>query len=172
MTGTPRWRQFADAVLCRADPRVDRRIRELLNDDGQWRLVARLTPYDRRHLLTVHDRLVAAGYTDPDLLRAALLHDIGKADERARVGTPHRVLRVVLRRVWPGLLRWLATERKLSHRLYLAEHHAALGARAARQAGASERCCALIAAHEATSDATADRLLLALIAADSGAPLP
>src|SRR5690606_33059865 len=91
LPGTPRWRQFADALLCRPDPAIDRRMRQLLGDDRQWRLAARLTPYDRKHALAVHDRLVAGGYVDADLLRAALLHDVGKADERARVGTIHRV---------------------------------------------------------------------------------
>lgn len=170
LPGTPRWRQFADALLCRPDPAIDRRMRQLLGDDRQWRLAARLTPYDRKHALAVHDRLVAGGYVDADLLRAALLHDVGKADERARVGTIHRVLRVILRRLWPGLLRRLAS---VSHPLYLAEHHAALGTAAARRAGASERCCGLIAAHESSiEEAASDRLLLALIAADEGAPLP
>lgn len=171
-TGTPRWRQFAAALACRPDPRVDARIRVLLDDDRQWALVARLPAYDRRHALHVHDRLRAAGHVDPDLLRAALLHDVGKADARARVGVTHRVLRVILRWLHPSLPRRLATRHALSYRLFLAEHHAALGAEAAQHAGASERCCQLIARHELRIEDVDDRELRALIAADEGAELP
>jgi HD superfamily phosphodiesterase len=123
-------------------------------------------------VLGVHDRLLATGYSDPELLRAALLHDAGKADCRARVGITHRVLRVLLKRFAPGLLGRLATGRPRSHRLYLAEHHARLGAEAARHAGASERCCWLIANHERDVADVTDSELLALIAADEGTALP
>jgi hypothetical protein len=51
--------------------------------------------------------------------------------------------------------------------LYLARHHAALGARIAANAGASARCCELIARHE--GPAGDDGALAALMAADAQA---
>jgi putative nucleotidyltransferase with HDIG domain len=167
-----RWRQFSASLRCRPDPHTDGQLRRLLNDDGQWGLVARLPAFDRRHVLEVHTRLVESGYTDPDLLRAALLHDIGKAGERGRVGTPHRVVRVLLRRVHPELVGRIAARLSTSNGLYLAEHHATLGAEIARNAGVSARCCWLIEQHERCIESVSDPLLLALIAADEGKPIP
>jgi hypothetical protein len=142
-----------------------------LDDERQYALLIPLSPYDRAHHLEVYERLLSAGHADPDLLRASLLHDVGKADGRGRVRLQHRVARVVLRRVTPELLRRLGSRpSRMWHGLYLAENHAALGAQAACEAGASPRCCDLIAAHE--SEPPWDNpLLAALIAADEGLPL-
>jgi hypothetical protein len=130
------------------DPEVDSSIRTLLNAE-QWRLVQRLSPADRRHLLTVHRELVRQGFTDPHLLRAALLHDIGKADDRGRVTLAHRIMKVALRWSMPGVLSYMARENRgwLAHGLHLALHHPGLGANRARLTGASERTCWLIAHH-------------------------
>ena len=150
------------------DPAIDRQIRDLLDSEPQWRFVARLRPYDRAHLLAVYLRLIEAGERDPDLLRAALLHDIGKSNGRHRVGLADRTIKVVLKQIsvpsWkrissrPG---WLRTG------LYLAAHHAELGSKFAASAGASSRTIELIARHEDLHP-TGDRLLDALIAADGG----
>jgi putative nucleotidyltransferase with HDIG domain len=163
--------QFLHALRCRHDRGIDDRLRMLLDDERQWSLLARLAPYDRAHHLDVHERLVTAGFTDADLLRAALLHDVGKADERGRVRLQHRVARVILRRALPGPLRRIgARPSRIWHGMYLAENHAELGAHAAREAGASASCCELIAAHESEPPGS-DPALAALIAADEGLPL-
>jgi putative nucleotidyltransferase with HDIG domain len=163
--------QFLHALRCRRDRTVDDRLRMLLDNERQWSLLARLAPYDRDHHLEVYERLVAAGFTDADLLRAALLHDVGKADERGRVRLQHRVARVILRRALPSPLRRLgARPLRIWYGMYLAENHAELGARAAREAGASPRCCEFIAAHESEPPGN-DPELAALIAADEGLPL-
>lgn len=161
--------QFVSACTTRHDPAVDHELRLVLGDARQWSLLARLPHFDRAHHLQVHRRLVAAGHRDPDLLRAALLHDIGKADERGRVLLVHRVARVLLRSVWPGAMARIANQEGswLTHGLYLAEHHARLGAELAGEAGASERCCRLILLHDGR-DAQADADLAALAAADEG----
>jgi putative nucleotidyltransferase with HDIG domain len=154
-------------LRARPDPAVDAELRQLLGSEAQWRLLARLAPFDRAHHLCVYHTLFAAGQRDPDLLRAALLHDVGKADEHGHVRAVHRAASVVLRRLAPAALRWLTARDRRGplHGLYLARQHAALGAALARAAGVSERCCALIAHHE-DEQALDDPALAALVAAD------
>ena len=140
--------QFLRQVRRGPDPAIDAALRALLTDE-QWRLVQRLTPADRRHLLAVHAELVRDGWRDPDLLRAALLHDVGKAGNLRRVGLSHRVANVLLNAFAPSLLARMADpdDRGWRQGLYLARHHAALGAEMARTAGVSERTSWLIAHH-------------------------
>lgn len=146
------WRvmQFRRALFHRRDADGDQRLRMVVQNEEQWRLLARLSSFDRAHHLQVRDALVAAGYNDPDLLLAAALHDVGKADEHGRVYLLHRVLNVVARRVAPGVAEKLARKggNWLTHGMYLAGNHPRLGAELAAGAGASERCCRLIARHE------------------------
>lgn len=128
---------------------VDGRFRALVTPDV-WRLVAELAPADRAHLLAVHDWLQARGCTDPDLLQAGLLHDIGKADHRRQVGLVERIIVVLARRLAPALLPRLARPNSAipwRHGLYLALEHPRLGADRARRAGCNERVCWLIAHH-------------------------
>ncbi len=148
-------------LAARHDPAVDAALRALLRP-AEWALVARLAPGDRAHLLDTRRRLEWAGCDDPDLLLAALLHDVGKADERARVLLGHRVAAVLLGRAAPGLLARLAAPSRwrLRHGLYLAVAHPRLGADLARRAGCPERVCWLIAHHHdrPAADASLARL--------------
>jgi hypothetical protein len=162
--------QFFSVVTHRHDPELDRRLRTVVRNDDQWGMLMRLSPFDRAHHLTVRDRLEAAGYDDPELLLAAALHDVGKADERGRVRLVHRVVKVVLGRCCPAILGRINEPggSVLKHGLYLALHHPRLGAELVAETGASERCCELIALHHASSAAARDPDLLALIHADEG----
>jgi hypothetical protein len=162
-----RVRQFGHALWSRSDPAVDFELRRLLDSEAQWRLLERLTPFDRAHHLRVYRLLVESGQTDPDLLLAGLLHDAGKADDRGRVNAAHRTAHVLLRRLSPSQYERLAVEGCwFRHGLWLNIHHAALGAEIASQAGASDRCCSLIRAHADPGPHT-DPLLEALVAADN-----
>ena len=165
------WRvhQFAHAVRSRPDGIVDAELRRLLSTDEQWRLLARLSPFDRAHHLRVHQLLIEAGHDDPDLLRAALLHDIGKADERGRVNPLHRAIHILLRWISPALLDRLAHDGGgLRRGVWLSVHHAEIGAALAATAGASARCCELIASHGTPSNDD-DPLVMILAAADNAA---
>ena len=162
--------QFVSALRRRDDKQVDLLLQSVVHNDQQWDLLERLSTFDRAHHLGVYNSLIASGWTEPDLLLAAALHDVGKADERGRVRLVHRVVRVLIGRARPSLLLKLSSDpgQRLTHGLYLAEHHASLGAALAAEAGATVRCCQLIAGHHDTPSTLTDPELLALISADEG----
>lgn len=166
------WRvtQLFRAVAYRHDTEIDLRLHAVLQNEAQWRLLLRLSAFDRAHHPRVHDTLVAAGCVDPDLLLAAALHDVGKADDRGRVWLPHRVLKVLLQAISPRLLDLVGRRDGgwLGHGLILARHHPQLGAQLADAAGASERCVELIARHEERLPVDNPQLRV-LIQADAGA---
>jgi hypothetical protein len=133
------------------------------------RLFRAMPRYDRRHALAVLDTLERAGYHDPNLLAAALLHDAGKTlHPDGRLHLWHRVAAVLMRVLWPGLLERLGRERRrgLRRPFFVQQHHAELGAELALQAGCSSRTVALIRLHEEPARPDDDRLLAALRVAD------
>lgn len=135
-------------LINQTDPVVDTALQQLVNS-AQWALLARLAPADRIHLLRVHRELVRMGHHDPDLLRAALLHDVGKADDDVTVKLTHRVLNVLISAFAPSLSHRIARENGgwIRHGMHLTHFHPALGAELVRLTGASERTCWLIEHH-------------------------
>jgi hypothetical protein len=134
--------QFAAHVRARVIPEEDDFVRRLLPPSAVALFDAMPTA-DRRHALDVVEKLLAAGQRDPDLLAAALLHDVGKGHE---VRLWHRVAAVLIAGVSSRWLERLASPQPRSWRypFHLVVHHAALSAEAARAAGCSDRCAQLI----------------------------
>jgi hypothetical protein len=115
-----------------------------------------LAPNDRRHAVRVLRILLAGGERDADLLVAALLHDLGKADPQGlgRVRLPHRVSKVLARRLLPGLWNRVSARpgRGPLRGYYLLRQHPTLGAAWAARLGVAPRACALIVAHQDGDD--------------------
>ena len=153
--------QFIGHVTARVVPAEVARARHLL-PDAAWPLFAGMPIADRRHALDVAGRLLAAGQTDPDLLAAAMLHDVGKGH---RLRLWHRVSGVVLATVAPRALAALASpdERSWRHPFDIFLRHPAISADAALAAGCSQRTADLI---RGTTEPSDGLLLAALRRAD------
>lgn len=114
-----------------------------------------MAPADRRHALAVWRALRDAGHSDRDLLKAALLHDVGKSlradGSRQPWGVPivHRVLIVLLEAWRPGLFTRLADPDRWSfwHPFYVYLEHPHHGAELAQAAGCSPLTVSLIRRH-------------------------
>lgn len=104
---------------------------------------------DQTHSLRVLAKLEVNGETDPDLLKAALLHDIGKL--RYPLSRLERVFAVVVGGLFPGLAAaWGGKDPRGIHRpLVVIHQHPAWGAELAVRAGSSQRVVWLIQHHEA-----------------------
>ncbi len=130
-------------------------------------LFCRMPVADQRHSLDVCAALRQQGYADPDLLAAALLHDVAKA---GHIHLWHRVALVLLKSNAPGqrvlarLARPVPT-RSLRYPFYVSVHHPTLGAQQALAAGCSSRTAWLIAHHQTpiTAPQSADQALLAAL---------
>ena len=134
------------------------------------RLFEGMSRYDQRHALNVCLALERQGHTEPDLLAAALLHDVGKSvASGARIRLWHRVAVVLIQVAAPGLLGRLAKDEPGNWRqpFHVQLHHAAIGAEAAKQAGCSAATADLIRRHEDAPGHATDPLFAALHAADS-----
>jgi len=166
-----RVRQFLRAAVTRVRPAaVDEDLLNQVLPPQAVDLFLAMPGYDRQHAMAVFQALRAAGHDEPDLLAAALLHDVGKSGSRvARIRIWHRVATVLLRAFWPGAVERIGRDRPGSWRrpFFVQHHHAALGAELARQACCSPWTVELIRRHEDACRAGDEPLLAALQTADS-----
>jgi hypothetical protein len=159
--------QFLRAVTARRSlSQESNKIEQMLDvlPPAGRELFYRQAPQDQRHALDVCETLHQAGYTNPDLMAAALLHDVGKA--AAQLPAWVRGVLVLSEQLAPRVL----GDPLQSYEPFGAyAEHAEIGARWAKEAGCSPLTVALIRRHQ--EDLTSphgeeERLLAALQAAD------
>jgi hypothetical protein len=131
-----RLRQLRAALLARVTP-AERALIAATLTAGELRLFNRMTRFDQRHCLDVYETLVRAGYDDPLLLRAALVHDCGKVAEDGRpIPLLYYGAFVLLQKLAPGLYRRAAASgRSLLWPFALHLQHEERAARLAELAG-------------------------------------
>jgi len=153
-----RTRQFLRGLTARIEPQERTHLTQVLSP-AVFRLFDRLPLDAQRHSLNVLYTLQEAGYNDPDLHTAALLHDVGKAAADAAGVSINVWLRgplVVLEEFAPDQLQRLARADDRTgwrYAVHVHLHHPAIGACWAQQAGCSELACWLIANHQTKADA-------------------
>lgn len=157
-----RIRQFIWALKARIEPGETLILDQYLNA-AEKKLFLAMEVQDQRHSLNVFYQLTNRGYSDVELLKAALLHDVGKAG--AGLGTFHRVVIVALKPVWPGLLKTIASPNRRSwgYPFWVHRNHGRIGAELVAGAGGSDRLVALVRQHQGPG---CDPLAQALYEAD------
>ena len=142
-----RAQQFFQALSDSATPEELADVQSFLSP-SLYLIFSQLLPSEQAHAIRVYQRVRTEGHTDPDLLAAALLHDVGKA--RVPLRPWERALYVLGKAALPGLAdRWGDREPKgLLRGFVVKEQHPAWGAEMAASAGASARLLRLIARHQ------------------------
>ncbi|MEE9615889.1 MAG: hypothetical protein V3T90_02645 [Anaerolineae bacterium] len=194
-TSAPRYRvgQFLRALAARvSEEEVEQAIR-ILTPEARA-LFRCQAVQDQHHALVVYHALRQAGHTNPQLLAAALLHDVGKA--AARLPAWQRAVIVLLEHFAPCLLARLSQGEPRGRALSLPKEpalpapsvvegslpkgwsrpcvvharHPEVGSRWAREAGCTPLTIALIRRHQdrlTGRQTEEDQLLAALQAADN-----
>jgi len=150
-------------------PIEDERAERIL-PPALYALYRRMGRSERQHSLRVLRELQTAGHDDPDLLVAALLHDVGKT--RARFTVFDKTLVVLVKAIAPRYYwRWgSGTSRGWRRPFAVSVQHPAWGAEMVAEAGGSPRVVELIARHQQALNSPpqteTDHLLLALQAVD------
>ena len=164
-----RSRQFRNALLA---PRKRIPSKVLLHylPAAQFSLFQQMQPSEQAHAYQIFKRLETSGQTNPDLLAAALLHDVGKILHPLSIFD--RVIIVLGKRLFPGATqRWASgPPRRLRLPFVVAAQHAGWGADLASRTGANHRIVELVRRHHEARlpnpDSDTARLLAALQAAD------
>lgn len=143
-----RVRQFGQALAAGPlPPAATQEIVGLLSESEQL-LFQRFSFNDQRHSYRVMKTLREAGQSDPDLLAAALLHDIGKSKYALPIWA--RSLVVLAHAFFPGRATgWGRGEARGWRRPFVVKNqHAAWGAEMAEAAGSRPGTVALIGRHD------------------------
>ena len=142
-----RIQQFQLAVNPPVQPVPTEVLNSYLNS-AQLALFRNLQPSEQWHAFEVFNKLKDNGITQPDLLKAGLLHDIGKIIYPLK--TWERVMIVVIKQISPSLMqRWGQRKSTGLFKLFsVASRHAEWGADLITQTGASEELIELISRHE------------------------
>jgi hypothetical protein len=160
--------QFWRALTARVEPEEWRIVERLLTPEGVD-LFRSMPRGDQRHSLDVLYTLQRQGHDAPELLAAALLHDVAKADG---IRLWHRVAIVVAKAIRRSWLTRLAAPRLDSWRyaFFLYLHHPQRGAEQAKAVGCAPQTIELIQRHQEPvlkpARSHLDEWLIALQAAD------
>jgi hypothetical protein len=138
------WRTVTSQAL---SPAALADIRTVLSDE-EFALFLRYDLTDQQHCYRVMCALRDQGADDPDLLAAALLHDIGKSV--VTLSSLDRVVGTLAERGWRGsLARWGNEPPEGWRRPFAVRvQHAAWGAQLAKGAGSNPTVVALIGHHQ------------------------
>jgi putative nucleotidyltransferase with HDIG domain len=154
---SPRKRIMSESILPHLTP-------------AQLILFRRMQPSEQFHAYQVLKRLESDRQTNPDLLKAALLHDVGKILQPLSIFD--RVMIVLGKRFIPGTARRWAEGPACGLRMpfVVSKRHAEWGANLASQTGANTRTVELIRRHQDPPlphpGSDIERLLAVLQAAD------
>lgn len=147
-----RGRQFWQALRARPGTQDLEQVRVILGPD-LFALFAALQPSEQVHSLQVLQQLQSQGEEHPDLLVAALLHDVGKSRRKLRLWERAWIV-LILAISRPQAHLWgSANASDLAHLpfwqqpLVVAEQHPAWGAEMVAAAGGSPLAVALIRHH-------------------------
>lgn len=126
-----------------------------------FKLFLSMQPSEQLHSYKVYTSLKVSGEQDPDLLIAALLHDIGKT--RYPLHIWERVLIVLGKKIFPDKVKtWGNAEPKgLKRAFVVAEKHPAWGAEMVAGAGASGMTINLIKRHQTKTPFSLDQTISA-----------
>jgi hypothetical protein len=141
-----RVRQGLQNLSARVEPESVGLANEYLSP-AERQLFARMEPADQRHSVGVLRSLLSMGIEDATLLKAALLHDVGKS--RCRIGVVHRTVAVLLTAIF-GELPSFAWQRNTGFWMpfYVLENHPRIGAVMLARAGSEERVWRLTELHQ------------------------
>lgn len=124
------------------NPAAQSRVDSILPTPALRALFRQMSPGEQAHSMNVLERIVAHyPAAPPELLQAALLHDVGKT--RAPLNMADRVLGVLGQTLFPN--RWARWKHKT---FVVAVQHAEWGAALAAQAGAAPLTITLIRRHQ------------------------
>lgn len=156
--------QFWKVVTARPlDSKAEAEIRTILSQQ-QRRLFGRFSASEQQHSYRVYETLRKTGQDNPDLLAAALLHDIGKT----RFSRPwwHRPAVVLVQAILPGkAAEWAMSDGKYFARPFVVKaNHAEWGATEVEKADSSPTTIALIRYHHHPQTAVQDPNLANLLA--------
>jgi hypothetical protein len=155
--------QFWQVVTARPlDKKAEAEIKSVLSPPQQG-LFGRYSANEQQHSYRVYQALRQAGQDDPDLLAAALLHDVGKT----RYPRPwwYRPVVVLGRAFLPQkAAEWSQNDSPLTRPFVVKANHAEWGALEAETANSSHLTVALIRNHHRPISAEQDDKLTQLLA--------
>lgn len=144
-----RIRQFSAALQATVGSRETELVTSMLTETEQQLFFA-MPLVDQRHSLDVLYSLLSEGHNETPLLKAAILHDIGKTANQRSIGVITRSLAVLADAMSPRLTAFISCPREASWRYGFHLHitHEQRSAEMLRRAGTDDKTISLVANHE------------------------